>query len=65
MLAPYLIGVVTAPLVVKIVKPVLRTVMKASVGAAIDMRNTVAEIGEEIQKDATEVLVKKSTGRKA
>lgn len=64
MLGTYLIGVVTAPLVVKAVKPVLRGAVKASVGVALEVRNAVAEVTAEIQSDAVEVIAKKAPSTK-
>ena len=60
-LAPYLIGVVTAPLVAKVVKPVVRGVVKASVGLAIEVKKAAAEAGEEIQGLAAEVSSDKAS----
>ena len=54
-LAPYLIGVVTAPLVVKIVKPIVRGTVKATVGLALEVKRAAAEAGEEFQDIAAEV----------
>ncbi|MFZ2117768.1 MAG: DUF5132 domain-containing protein [Pseudonocardiaceae bacterium] len=53
--APYLIGVVTAPLVVKIIKPMVRGTVKASVGLALEVKKAAAEAGEEFQDIAAEV----------
>ncbi|HEX4102088.1 MAG TPA: DUF5132 domain-containing protein, partial [Pseudonocardiaceae bacterium] len=53
--APYLIGVVTAPLVVKIIKPIVRGTVKASVGLALEVKKAAAEAGEEFQDIAAEV----------
>jgi hypothetical protein len=53
--APYLIGVVTAPLVVKIIKPIVRGTVKASVGLALEVKKAAAEAGEEFQGIAAEV----------
>lgn len=46
-IVPYLLGVVTAPLVVKIVKPIVRGTVKASVGLAMEAKKAAAEAGEE------------------
>ncbi len=54
-LAPYLIGVVTAPLVAKIIKPIVRGTVKASVGLALEVKKAAAEAGEEFQGLAAEV----------
>lgn len=54
-MAPYLIGVVTAPLVAKIVKPLVRGTVKASVGLALEVKKAAAEAGEEFHGLAAEV----------
>lgn len=54
-MAPYLIGVVTAPLVGKIVKPILRGTIKASVGLALEAKRAAAEAGAEFHALAIEV----------
>jgi len=51
---PYLIGVVTAPLLTKILEPILRSAVKASVGLALEMRKAAAEAAEEFQDIAAE-----------
>jgi Protein of unknown function (DUF5132) len=51
---PYLLGVVTAPLVVKIFKPVVRGTVKASVGLAMEARRAAAEAGQEYRAIAAE-----------
>ncbi|MGH3854137.1 MAG: DUF5132 domain-containing protein [Pseudonocardiaceae bacterium] len=54
-LAPYAIGVVTAPLVVKAVKPLLRGVVKATVAVSLEVKRAASEAGEEIHDIAAEV----------
>lgn len=54
-IAPYLIGVVTAPLVAKIIKPIARGTVKASVGLALEVKKAAAEASEELQDIAAEV----------
>lgn len=61
-IAPYLIGVVTAPLVVKIIKPLVRGTVKASVGLALEVKKAAAEAGEEFQGIAAEVSSEKAAG---
>lgn len=56
---PYLVGVVTAPLAAKVIKPVLRGVVKATVGVALEVKRAAAEAGEELQDIAAEVSVEK------
>jgi len=65
MLAPYLIGVVTAPLVARVLKPALRGVVKTSVGVALEVSRAAAEASEEIQDIAAEVNVEKVVADKA
>ena len=64
-LAPYVIGVVTAPLVGKVFKPLLRGVVKATVGLALEVKKAAAEAGEELQDIAAEVSVEKAADSEA
>ncbi|MGH3693659.1 MAG: DUF5132 domain-containing protein [Pseudonocardiaceae bacterium] len=50
----------TAPLVVKILKPVVRGVVKASVGLTLEVKKAAAEAGAEIQGLAAEVGIDKA-----
>ena len=50
----YLLGVVTAPLVVKICKPLVRGTVKASVGLAMEAKKAAAEAGREYRGLAAE-----------
>lgn len=59
-MAPYLIGVVTAPLVAKILKPLVRGTVKASMGLALEVKKAAAEAGEEFQDLAAEVSYNKT-----
>ena len=62
---PYLIGVVTAPLVAKVVKPLLRGVVKTTVAVGLEVKRAAAEAGEEIQGIAAEVgSTKRANGAK-
>jgi uncharacterized protein DUF5132 len=61
-MAPYLIGVVTAPLVAKVVKPLVRGAVKASVGLALEVKKAAAEASEEIHGLAAEVSSEKAAG---
>lgn len=61
-MAPYLIGLVTAPLVAKIVKPILRGTVKASVGLALEVKKAAAEAGEEFHGLKAEVAADKAGG---
>jgi hypothetical protein len=47
-LVPYLLGVVTAPLVKNVLKPMVRGAVKATAGAALEVKRTVAEAREEV-----------------
>lgn len=60
---PYLVGVVTAPLVVKILKPIVRGTVKASIGLATEAKKAAAEAALEYHYLAAEAnadLVSKS-----
>ena len=65
MLGTYLLGVITAPLVAKVLKPALRGVVKGSVGVALEVRKAAAEAGEELQDIAAEVQVERVAADKA
>jgi Protein of unknown function (DUF5132) len=52
--APYLVGVVTAPLVVRIITPIVRGTVKATVGIALEAKKAAAEAGAELQGIAAE-----------
>lgn len=54
-LAPYVIGIVTAPLVVKAIKPLCRGVVKVTVGVALEAKKAAAEAREEFQDIAAEL----------
>lgn len=64
-LLPYLVGIVTAPLAAKIIKPLFRGVVKTTVGVAMEVKRVAAEAGEEIQDIAAEVSVEKVAADKA
>jgi Protein of unknown function (DUF5132) len=57
---PYLVGVVTAPLVARVIKPMIRGITKAAVGVALEMRRAAAEAAEEFQDIAAEVAATKA-----
>lgn len=59
-LTPYLFGVVTAPLAVRIIKPIVRGTVKATVGIALEAKRAAAEAGEELQDIAAEVNANKT-----
>ncbi len=52
---PYLLGVVTAPLVVRIVRPIVRGTVKASVGLSLEAKKAAAEVRQEYQGLTAEV----------
>lgn len=52
--APFLLGVVTAPLAVKIFKPIVRGTVKASVGLAMEAKRAAAEASLEYRELAAE-----------
>ena len=52
--APYLIGVVTAPLLAKVIEPMLRGAVKASVGLALEVRKAAIEAAVEFHDIAAE-----------
>jgi hypothetical protein len=58
-LAPYLIGVVTAPLAARVLKPLLRGIVKSTVSLGLELKKAAAEVGEEFQDIAAEVSVDK------
>lgn len=58
--APYLIGVVTAPLAARVLRPVARGVVKAAVSVATEVKRAAAEAAEEVQGIAAEVEVDKA-----
>jgi uncharacterized protein DUF5132 len=51
---PYLLGVVTAPLVVRVFKPIVRGTVRASVGLAMEAKKAAAEAGQEYRAIAAE-----------
>lgn len=53
-LIPYLIGLVTAPLIAKVVKPLLRGTVKTTVGIALQVKKLAAETVEDVQDLAAE-----------
>lgn len=51
---PYVIGLVTAPLVAKVAKPLLRDAAKATIGFSLQVRKIAAEAVEDLQDLAAE-----------
>jgi Protein of unknown function (DUF5132) len=64
-LAPYAVGVVTAPLVARFLKPLFRGIVKASVGATLEAKKAAAEVREEYQDIAAEAALQKVAANKA
>lgn len=59
-LAPYVIGVVTAPLVVKVLKPLFRGLVKTSVEVTLEAKRAASEVREEFQDIAAEATFEKA-----
>ncbi|MFE1287312.1 DUF5132 domain-containing protein [Streptomyces sp. NPDC058751] len=56
---PFIAGMLAAPLVKRVGKPLVRGVIKASVGLSLEVRRAVIEAGEEIQGLTAEVAAEK------
>ncbi|MGW2822460.1 DUF5132 domain-containing protein [Streptomyces sp. NPDC001443] len=56
---PFVAGLMTAPLIKRVAKPLVRGVIKASVGLTFEIRRAVIEAGEEIQGLTAEVAAEK------
>jgi Protein of unknown function (DUF5132) len=52
--APYVVGVVTAPLVVRLLKPIVRGTVKATVGIVLEGKRAAAEANAEVRSIAAE-----------
>lgn len=63
--APYLIGVVTAPLVARIFRPLFRGVIKTTVGVALEAKRAAAEVREEFQDIAAEASIERAADDEA
>jgi hypothetical protein len=63
--APYLIGVVTAPLVARVFRPLLRGAVKTTVGVALEAKRAAAEVREEFQDIAAEATVERAAADEA
>ncbi|MBL1109043.1 DUF5132 domain-containing protein [Streptomyces sp. 5-8] len=61
-LPPFLVGLVAAPLVKRVVKPLVRGIIKTSVGLTLEVRRAAVEASEEIQGLTAEVAAEKMTG---
>lgn len=51
---PYLVGLVAAPLVGMIVKPLMRGAIKATIGVGLQVKKLAAEAAEDLQDLAAE-----------
>lgn len=51
---PFVLGLVAVPLAKRVVKPLVRGVVKASIELAMDVRRTAHAVGEEFQDLAAE-----------
>lgn len=60
----YLVDFVTAPLAAKIIEPILRGAVKASVGLTLEERKPTAEAAEEFQDIAADLTRKNATAAK-
>ncbi|MGO1050109.1 DUF5132 domain-containing protein [Crossiella sp. CA198] len=56
-IAPFLIGLVTAPLAAKVAKPLVRGVVRASVGLVMEVRKAAAKAAEGISDLTAEATV--------
>jgi hypothetical protein len=59
MLGAYLIGVITAPLVVKVAKPLVRAVIRTSVEVAVEVRKAAHDVSAGLQEMAVEAVIPK------
>ncbi|MFI0812132.1 DUF5132 domain-containing protein [Streptomyces echinatus] len=57
--APFLVGVMAAPLAKRVAKPLVRGVIKTSVGLTLEVRRAVVEAGEGIQDLTAQVAAEK------
>lgn len=53
---PFLMGLITASLVKRVGKPLVRGIVKASVGLGVEVQRAVHEVGEGIQDIAAEAV---------
>lgn len=62
---PYILGLVTAPLVAKLAKPVLRSTVKATIEIGLQARRIAAEAVEDLQDLAAETAAEMVTAEMA
>ena len=60
---PYLIGLVTAPLVAKVAKPLLRGTVKTTIAVGLQMKKLAAEAAEDLQDLAAEASAEMAAGK--
>ncbi|MFJ9413781.1 MULTISPECIES: DUF5132 domain-containing protein [unclassified Streptomyces] len=60
---PFLIGLIAAPLAKRLFKPLVRGVVKTSVGLAMEVKKAAHEAGEGIQDLAAEVAAEMVTAQ--
>lgn len=53
--SPYMLGLITAPFAAAVIKPLLRSSVKAAVGIGLQVRKLAEEAREEFQDVAAEV----------
>jgi hypothetical protein len=56
---PFLVGLIAAPLVKRVAKPLVRGIIKTSVGLTLEVRRAAIEAGDEIQDLTREVAAEK------
>lgn len=61
-LAPFVVGLISAPVINRVVKPLARAGVKATIGLAFEMRKLVEETTEELQDIAAEVSAQSQAG---
>ncbi|MFG2140186.1 DUF5132 domain-containing protein [Streptomyces sp. NPDC048650] len=60
---PFLIGLIAAPVAKRMIKPLVRGVVKTSVGLAMEVKKAAHEAGEGIQDLAAEVAAEMVTAQ--
>ena len=56
---PFFVGLIAAPLVKRVAKPLVRGIIKTSVGLTLEVRRAAIEAGDEIQDLTREVAAGK------
>ncbi|OIJ94117.1 DUF5132 domain-containing protein [Streptomyces colonosanans] len=60
---PFLIGLITTPLLKRVGKPLMRGIVKTSVGLTLEVKRAAIEAGEEIQDLTAEVAAERLATR--